>query len=66
MPIYEYDCLECDHSFDKLVRKPSEVDQISCPTCGGGEVKKKLSLFSSQGFSSLNSSSAASCASGGV
>lgn len=69
MPIYEFDCNNCGGSFDKLVRSMSAVTTVTCPSCDSGQVKKKLSLFSSKmasGGTRTSASSAASCAPGGL
>jgi len=42
MPVYEYQCEKCSHTFDKLVmHRDTEVE---CPECRG-EVKKLMSAF---------------------
>jgi putative FmdB family regulatory protein len=46
MPMYEYQCVSCDHRFE-LRQKFSDAPATACPTCGG-EVKK---LISSTAFS---------------
>ena len=68
MPIYEYDCQSCGDSFDKLVRSTATVTKVTCPACSSGEVKKRLSLFSSKTAGGITASagSAANCAPGGV
>ena len=33
MPIYDYYCDSCDHSFDKLVRLADEDKPTACPKC---------------------------------
>jgi len=45
MPIFEYECRDCHEAFELLVRSDTRV---ACPACDGGNVLKKLSLFSSQ------------------
>ncbi len=41
MPIYEYSCRACDKAFELLVRG----DLIpKCPTCGGVDLEKLISL----------------------
>lgn len=40
MPIYDYTCKKCNHTFDALVTKSSEV---LCPTCGGAELERLVS-----------------------
>ena len=67
MPIYEFVCKECSKSFEDLVLSASRIDEVVCPTCGSGQVKKKMSTFASKpaadGGSSVsfNSSAASSC-----
>lgn len=41
MPIYEYRCPDCGHEFEKLQKISDPTPE--CPTCGAGEVKKKVS-----------------------
>ena len=45
MPVYEYQCEKCKHSFEKLVFK-GDKERINCPTCGDMKVKKLLSSVS--------------------
>ncbi len=70
MPIYEFDCKECNQSFEELVFSASRIDEVTCPKCGGNQVKKKMSTFASKvagGSSSFSlGSSAASCGTGSV
>jgi putative FmdB family regulatory protein len=42
MPLYEYHCEPCDHSFETLVRSMGDV--ACCPRCGSFEVAKLLSV----------------------
>lgn len=46
MPIYEYECVACHHTFDKL-QKISEAALTDCPNCGKPELQK---LVSAAGF----------------
>ena len=60
MPLYDYDCLQCDRSFTEL-RKTSEMDSlINCPECGSMETSRSLSCFS---VGARNSGLAAECGS---
>ena len=43
MPLYEYRCDECGHTFEKLVFHLE--DKVQCPKCQGG-VQKLMSPFS--------------------
>jgi putative FmdB family regulatory protein len=45
MPIYEYECPECSHRFEKLMRISAEPPP--CPECSHAEVRK---LVSASGF----------------
>jgi putative FmdB family regulatory protein len=45
MPIFEYNCRDCDHHFEQIVLSAGE--KISCPKCASGVVEKQLSVFSS-------------------
>lgn len=40
MPIYDYECSECRHVFDKLVLSSTVV---TCPKCGSANLEKLVS-----------------------
>ncbi len=42
MPLYEYQCEPCDHTFETLIR--GSGDAPHCPKCGSVEVAKLLSV----------------------
>ena len=42
MPIYEYRCEPCDHTFETLIR--GQGDTAHCPECGGVELRKQFSV----------------------
>lgn len=42
MPIYEYHCEPCEHTFETLVRGGGDVAR--CPKCGSPDVSKQLSV----------------------
>jgi putative FmdB family regulatory protein len=42
MPIYEYRCAPCDHTFETLIR--SSADVARCPRCGNIELAKQFSV----------------------
>jgi putative FmdB family regulatory protein len=42
MPLYEYECAACGHSFEKI-QKFSDALVQECPSCGKGPVHKLLS-----------------------
>ncbi len=45
MPIYEYGCETCGHTFERL-QKVSDEPVKDCPECAGGSVKKLVSRTS--------------------
>jgi len=63
MPIYEYRCAACGNEFEKLILGSSGGDGVLCPSCGGSDVAKKLSVFAAVGSSSPphSSPSSSSC-----
>lgn len=44
MPIFEYECVECKHEFEQLVR--GENPSSACPECGSGRLRKRMSHLS--------------------
>lgn len=42
MPIYEYQCEHCDHTFDTL-QKVSDKPLVKCPECKHDALKKLVS-----------------------
>ena len=42
MPIYEFECEKCHHTFEKLIF-PSEDKNPKCPECHSKKVKKLMS-----------------------
>jgi len=57
MPIFEYQCEECDCCFEMLLSN-SEDKHVSCPKCGTHQVKRLLST------ACFGSSSISSCGTG--
>jgi putative FmdB family regulatory protein len=41
MPLYEYSCKKCDHTFEALV---FDGDEVECPECRGRRVERLLSV----------------------
>lgn len=58
MPIYEYHCATCSADFEKLVL-PSTV--VSCPTCQGLELTRRVSVFGVKTGSSLLAPTGGGC-----
>jgi putative FmdB family regulatory protein len=51
MPIYEYECIACDHLFERIM-KVGETEP-ACPACGVKEVKKRATPFRTNAWSSF-------------
>ena len=45
MPLYEYDCQDCERQVT-IWRSFSETSQPSCPICGGGNLVRLISQVS--------------------
>lgn len=47
MPIYEYACRHCGHTFERLVMPPAlSADGEACPACQSAEVERLPSRLS--------------------
>jgi len=46
MPIYEYHCDDCDKDFDTLLAHGESAS--GCRHCGGENIKRKFSCFSTR------------------
>jgi putative FmdB family regulatory protein len=42
MPLYEYECFVCGHSFERI-RKVADASAVSCSECGG-KVRRLLGV----------------------
>ena len=49
MPLYEYRCLKCGKSFEKLRRMQDADSDLECPECRSAEIERMLSSFSTGG-----------------
>jgi len=56
MPLYEYNCLECNDKFEELVS--SNDATVKCPNCGSEKTVKQFSTFASN---ALKTDACASC-----
>jgi len=44
MPLYEFQCGKCEHTFDKVLSiKEMDTIKLTCPKCGSDDVRKLLS-----------------------
>jgi putative FmdB family regulatory protein len=62
MPIFEYQCEQCEHTFEQLVRNNETVE---CPECQATTVTKLLSAAAAHVSDGNRMSSAPSCPYGG-
>lgn len=46
MPIYEYLCSSCNTIYQFLMRGNRREEDLLCPKCGSGELKRVMSSFS--------------------
>lgn len=66
MPIYEYRCRQCGHTFEAFQRVGADGSDLMCPKCNTSRPEKLFSSFASSGSApSYGSSSGSSCGSGG-
>ncbi|HET9597679.1 MAG TPA: zinc ribbon domain-containing protein [Anaeromyxobacteraceae bacterium] len=42
MPIYDYAC-PCGKTFEALVRRPSDEEELRCPACEGAKLERLIS-----------------------
>ena len=55
MPIYEYQCRKCGHSYEEL-RSMKDADETrKCPKCGASKVERQFSTFAAGGCSGSGS-----------
>lgn len=47
MPIYEYECPDCNKQFEELVFDPDETPK--CPACGGEKAVRLISQVNTRG-----------------
>ena len=66
MPIYEYQCDECQVIFEVLTTLATYGQEVKCIKCGGTKVKKTMSASSfriNSGSSSIPSGALSGCSS---
>ncbi|MDF2440714.1 MAG: hypothetical protein JWN98_1698 [Abditibacteriota bacterium] len=45
MPLFEFECRECDKRFTFLTGVIADNDEAKCPRCGSADLKKMISRF---------------------
>jgi putative FmdB family regulatory protein len=53
MPIYDFQCQKCHHEFDCLLKIDESYETITCPNCGGKQLKKLISSFRTNNWSNF-------------
>jgi putative FmdB family regulatory protein len=43
MPLYDYTCRKCSHTFDVIVTTRT-IDSVRCPECQGDDLERLLGL----------------------
>ncbi|RLC81471.1 MAG: zinc ribbon domain-containing protein [Chloroflexi bacterium] len=61
MPIYEYQCQDCQEKFELLVLSSSKADDVECPRCHSRNVRRMISLFGRVSSGGSSSSVSSSC-----
>ncbi len=64
MPLYEFTCTRCGKTFEELVGAGFDGSGVTCPACGGEDVEKLFSTFSSSGPAEGASGGGSSCGPG--
>jgi putative FmdB family regulatory protein len=64
MPIYEYQCADCNTKFEKLVRRASEAAEVDCPSCGQKHVSQQYSTFAAHANGAPSREAAPACPGG--
>ena len=49
MPIYEYQCQQCQNCFERLQLPDDDQSRVKCPKCGAREPKRLISCASFMG-----------------
>ncbi|WP_419187435.1 FmdB family zinc ribbon protein [Stieleria bergensis] len=64
MPLYEYECNDCEQSVEVLVRRPDE--KVECPTCHSEKMIRLMSAPAAPNMKSGGSLPVASAGDGGA
>lgn len=65
MPVYEYQCGDCEKKFDLFVPQRISTEGVVCRMCHSTNVRKLISTFASIGAESEASFGGSEMASGG-
>ncbi|MGE5498707.1 MAG: FmdB family zinc ribbon protein [Syntrophothermus sp.] len=64
MPIFEYQCKDCNTKFEILHKSSSGNETVACPKCNSENYKKLLSTFSASVSGGAYKTFESPCASG--
>jgi putative FmdB family regulatory protein len=51
MPIYEYECKSCGHSFERIMKVGEETP--TCPACGANQPQRRITPFRTNAWSTF-------------
>ena len=57
MPIFEYQCRECQEIFESLQLSRNREEDTECPRCGSERTERIVSTFATGGSDGLNAGS---------
>jgi putative regulatory protein, FmdB family len=57
MPVFEYQCNDCNKKYEVYHKSVNKTEEVNCPVCNSGNSKKLLSSFSA----SVSQSHSESC-----
>ncbi|MGC8798546.1 MAG: FmdB family zinc ribbon protein [candidate division WOR-3 bacterium] len=63
MPIYEYSCCSCHHTFEELILRADDEKKLVCPRCGSGKLNRLFSAFGVAGAEKNVKSTNSGCSS---
>jgi len=51
MPLFDFECRDCQATFEELVKSPDDTASVRCSSCGSAKVERLLSVFSARSTS---------------
>jgi putative FmdB family regulatory protein len=51
MPIYEYECIRCNHIFERIMKVGEEAP--ACPACGANRPRRRIAPFGTNTWSTF-------------
>jgi putative FmdB family regulatory protein len=53
MPIYEFECSQCETVYERFMKIDEKYDILECPSCGATKPKKLVTAFRTNAWSSF-------------